>query len=140
MSDFISQYTKRAVRGAAILTNSYVSATVQVDPMSPNAGANQDLSPFNQLIVLVQFTIGSLTDGRVKIEFSPDGTTWYQETTSSVAAGVETDSVLEHAFTASGNYRLAIPLLDRFVRISAKGTGTVTSSSMAIDVVAGVTP
>ena len=57
---------------------------------------------------------------------------FYQETSSSVSSGTSTDTVLVHTFTATGKYRIAAPLLDRYVRISVKGTGTTTSSSAKI--------
>jgi hypothetical protein len=39
--------------------------------------------------------------------------------------------------SATGAYRLAIQLKDRFVKISAKGTGTVDDSSLTIKAVTG---
>jgi hypothetical protein len=92
----------------------------------------------NQLIVLVKFTIGSLTSGQVKVEFSHDGTTYYQQTFTSISTGTSTASLGEYSFTASGNYRFEIPIKDNYIKISGKGTGTVTGSSMTIDAVIGV--
>jgi hypothetical protein len=68
---------------------------------------------------------------------STEASTWYQETASSVTGGTSTETELEHKFTASGTYRLAIPLKDRYIKISAKGTGTVTGSLMDIDLIMG---
>lgn len=119
-------YIVKPVRTAAILTNSYVAGTVLTE-----------LSSLNQLVLLIQFTKGSLTSAEYKIEFSPDNTTWYQETASSIAAGTSTDTLLEHTTTATGNLRVPIELKDRYVRISVKGTGTVTSSSMTVDAIVG---
>jgi len=62
---------------------------------------------------------------------------WHQETFSAISGGTSTDSLGEHTVTASGKYRIAIPLKDRFVRVSSKGTGTVTNSLMAIDAIIG---
>lgn len=188
------------VRSSAILTTSYVAGTVT------DEAQNQ-----NQLIVLVDFTKGSLTSAELKVEFTnqrkytlaydnqtanftvgatvyntnktasgeitadtdggtsgtltltnvrgtftdnegivdssggaalangtlADASDYYQETASAVSGGTSTDSILEHTFTATGKYRLPIPLKDRFVRISVKGTGTTTSSLMAIKAVIG---
>lgn len=112
---------KKLVRGAAILTTSYVAGTV--------LQRNNDQ---NQLIIEADFTKGSLTSLQIKVEFSEDGTNYYQETSKSTTGGTETDTLVEHEVTASGAYRLAIPIMDRYIKISSKGTGTVTGSSLAI--------
>lgn len=109
------------VRAAAVLTNSYVAGTVL-----------SECSGYNQLMVLASFTIGSLTDCQIKIEFSNDGTTYYQETFDSISSGTNTESLGVRKLTATGNYRFAVPVRDRYIKISAIGTGTVTSSSLAI--------
>ena len=86
--------------------------------------------------MLVQITLGSLTSVEIKIEFSPDNSTWFQEVIDSPNSLTQfTSSQGDRTFTASGNYRIAIPIADNFIRISAKGTGTVTSSSCTIDAV-----
>lgn len=115
------------VRSAAILTTSYVAGTV--------LDRAQD---YNQLVLLVSFTKGSLTTAEVKIEFSNDGSTYYQETFQSISSGTSTDTVGEHALSATGNYTIMVPILSRYIKVSAKGTGTVTSSSMAITAMLGV--
>lgn len=90
------------------------------------------------MILLVDFTIGSLTTAEIKVEFSTDQTTYYQETFGSISGGTETDTLGIHQIGATGKYRIPIQLKDRFVKISAKGTGTVTNSLMAISAVVGV--
>lgn len=120
-------YVKKAVRSAAILTDSYVAGTVL-----------ENTHEYNQCTVLVDFTKGSLTSLEVKVEFSPDGTTYYQETAQAVSAGTATETLMEHTFTASGKYRIPIQVNDRYIKVSTKGTGTVTSSSATVDVILGV--
>lgn len=113
------------VRAAAILTTGYVAGTV-ID----NAYG------YNQLDILWKFTLGSLTSGELKVEFSIDnGTSYYQDTNAAVSAGTTTVTLNEYTQTATGNYRISIPISARLVKISAKGTGTVTSSSCKIDAV-----
>lgn len=117
------------VREAAILTTSYVAGTV-IDTEGIR----------NQLIIYYDFTIGSLTDARIQVEFADQNlatSTWYQETASSIAAGVDTISPCYHKITATGKGRIAINVMDRYVKISAIGTGTVAGSSMAITGVVG---
>jgi hypothetical protein len=120
-------YVQKSVRAAAILTNSYVAGTV-ID----------SAHEYNQLIVLVDFTKGSLTSGEIKVEFSPDGTTYYQETFQAVSTGTATETLGVHTIAADGKYRISIPIMDRYIKISANGTGTVTSSSMAITALLGI--
>lgn len=109
------------IRSAAILTTSYVAGTVL-----------SDCTGYNQLVLYVAFTIGSLTDAQIKIEYSPDGVTYYQETYDGISGGTNTESLGARRFTATGNYRITVPVRDRYIRVSAIGTGTVTGSSMAI--------
>jgi hypothetical protein len=127
----LSDNTKYIVRDSAVLTTSYVAGKVLGQELSA------DPSKHNQLIIYVDFTKGSLTTGEVKVEFSPDGRNWYQETASSISSGTITETVGEHQFSVNGKYRLAIPMNDAYVRISAKGTGTVTGSLMGISALLG---
>lgn len=122
MSNTITNFRFESVRAAAILTNSYVAGTVIADAQS-----------FNQLFIDAYFTKGSLTDAQIKVEFSWDGTNYVQETFGAVSGGTETDSLGVHLLGASGNYQIAVPIVARYIKISAIGTGTVTSSSLKID-------
>ncbi len=121
----MSEYKKLPVRAAAILTTSYV------------AGAVIELNPnHNQLVIYLDFTLGSLTSLELKVEFSNNSTDFFQEShESSVAAGVATVVPKNYTVTATGKYRIPIPVKDRYVKISTKGTGTVSGSSAAVDVI-----
>lgn len=122
---------KHTVRSSVILTNAYVAGTVI-----------SDLGLKNQLIIIVDFTKGSLDSASIKIEFGYydlQGTPSYaQETFENVSGGVATETLGTHIFSATGVYRIAIPLKDHSVKISAIGTGTVTNSLMAISAISGV--
>ncbi len=123
------------IRAAAILTNSYVASTI--------IGGNTNVRPtprdYNQLALYCAFTIGSLTSCSIKVEFAPypAAATYYQEAdeTSSVSANVDTRAVnlVLHQLSITGNYRFQIPIMDEVIKVSAIGTGTVTSSSLQID-------
>ena len=126
-------YSEAIVRSSAILTGSYVAGTV-IGTLS--AFSRTELN--NQLLLYISFTKGSLTSAEVKIEYSADATTYYQETYSAISGATSTDTIGEHTMTATGNYRLAIPIKDRFIKVSAKGTGTTTNSLMAILAVIGI--
>lgn len=117
----------QTIRDAAILTGSYVAATTL-----------EDVHAYNQLILYVDFTIGSLTTAEIKVEFSADNTNFYHEAVEgSPSSGVAGVDPYVRQLSATGAFRLAIPIKDRYVKVSAKGTGTATSSSMTIKAVTG---
>ena len=78
-------FTTKSVRAAAILTGSYVAGTV-ID----TGGI------YNQVLLNVVYTKGSLTSAEIKIEFSSDNLTFYQETNPSVSTGTTTETLAEH--------------------------------------------
>jgi hypothetical protein len=120
----MEDYIVKAIRASLVLTDAYV------------AGTTLDLSAkYNKIALLLDFTIGSLTTAEYKIEFSPDNTNWYQETASVVTAGVSADTLASHQINATGKYRLLVPVVDRYMKVSVKGTGTMTNSLMKVDAV-----
>ncbi len=119
-------YQKTEVRASAILTTSYVAGDV-IGPINDE----------NQIVVLANYTKGSSDSAEIKIEFSPDNSTWYQESFGSISGGTDTISLAEHTIAASGLYRIPVPVKDNYVRVSVKGTGTMTSSLMDVSVVNG---
>ena len=127
-----NNYSIKSVRASSVLTGSYVAGTV----IGPR-GLNPSIDPVsnNQLVLYFDFTLGSLTSAELKVEFSDDGVNYYQETTSSLASGTSTDKLTEHTISATGKYRLAFQICDRYIRVSVKGTGTVTNSLLAIDAI-----
>lgn len=119
-----TDYKVYPVRTSAILTGSYVAGTVI-----------SDVKGSNTMDVLVAFTIGSLTDASIKIEYSTDGTTYYQESAQATTTGVTTETLQSHKFAATGNYRIQVPIKAPYIKISAIGNGTATSSLMGINAV-----
>ncbi len=122
-----------SLRSSAILTTSYVAA----DVIGGDVSQQHVVRGSNQLIILADFTIGSLTSLELKVETSIDGLSWYQESFGSISAGTDTVSLGEHTNTATGKYRIPIPVNEPYIRISAKGTGTVTSSLLQLDAIIG---
>lgn len=125
--------TEKTVREEAILTTSYVAGTVLGAETDPT-----DVTKYNQLILKVRFTIGSLTSAQVKVEFSSDNSIYDQEITETVSGGTITCAVAERSFAATGNFEIPIPISARYIKVSAKGTGTVDDSLMAIKAVLAV--
>ena len=74
---------------------------------------------------------------------TPSGNTvgdyyWQQEVGESYSAGVTTTVPTTHLFTSAsqaavGAFRLAIPINDRYIRISTIGVGTLTSCVVRVD-------
>lgn len=119
-------------RAGAAVTTSYVAGNVI------------DAWKYDQLIIFLSNTKASLTSTEFIVEFSPDGTNWYQESAESISGGTATDRELAHTIVAANQsasaqgYRFAIPITDRYIRISVKGTGTVAASSVSLDVIVGI--
>ena len=121
-----NKYEVKTIRASTVLTNSYVAATVI------GQNDNNQIQELNQLVLEADFTIWSLTSLEIKIEFSDDGVTYRQETFSSISWGTDTLSLWEHTCTATGVYEIATPFKAKFVKVSAKGTWTVTSSLLTL--------
>lgn len=121
MKQLFTDYIVKDIRSAAILTNSYVAGTVL-----------EDCQGLQQANLLVSFTKGSLTSGEVKVEFSADGTSYFQETFSAITSWTSAETLGIHQMTASGNYIINLPINYRYIKVSVQGTGTVTGSSMSV--------
>lgn len=119
-------YISKVIRSAAILTGSYVAGTTL-----------EDLQSQDKLVLLVDFTKGSLTTAEIKIEYSHDGSNWFQESAKSTSGGTVTETLVEHQLSASGKYNIPLDMKARYAKVSAKGSGTATGSSLAITAIVG---
>lgn len=128
----MQDYFITPIRAAAILTGSYVAGTV-IGPTTPGAPANK-----NQMNLLVDFTLGSLTSASIKVEFSHDGTTYFQDTFMNISGATADLSPGVYRVAADGKYIINVPIKYNYVKVSAIGTGTATDSSMTIDAIIGV--
>jgi len=116
-----------SVRAAAILTLSYVAGTIL-----------ENVQEYDQIIIEPTITIGNATDIRIIVEFSMDGTNYARELGSAYSAGATTTIANEYILpAASGRYRIAIPIKDRFIKISVKGTVDITGTSATIQAALG---
>lgn len=69
---------------------------------------------------------------------TPSDTSFYQETFSSLTSGTDTVSLGEHTTTAAtSKFFYSFSTKYPYVRVSVKGTGTTTSSLLALDAVIG---
>lgn len=129
-----TSFENKEVRSSAVLTNSYVAGTI----LGAETSHPTLVHEYTQAIVNLDLTLGNLTSAQLKIEFSKDGTTYEQETASAVSGGTSTDTAIEHSFSAAGNYRIPVSILDRFLKISVKGTGDTTDSLAGVNVSLGI--
>lgn len=128
------------IRASAVLTTSYVASSMV------------DVGNCNEVVLYVAFTKGSLTTAELKFQFSPldrpvesTDADWYDYPISNTAAGSTSSDeflaplrVYVQQLDTTGNKMFPIPAKARKFRVKAKGTGTVTSSLLAIRCVAGV--
>ena len=115
-----------SVRSSSILTNAYV------------AGETIDANDSNTLVLYIDYTGSNLTSADIKISYSFDESSWYQESMSASATGTTTQYENIHRLISDGTYRLKIPVMDRYVKVEAIGNGVVTGSLLAIDSYVGV--
>lgn len=118
---------KQTIRAAAILTTSYVAS----DPVD---GGNSSLVTF-----YFTYTKGSLTNLKLQFERSADGVAWFPVTAVKYADPVSgavaaTLGVVEYTYEGTGNFEVSLGCGGEQLRVQAKGTGTVTGSSLAIQV------
>ena len=113
---------KTAVRAEAVLTTSYVNGTI-ID----------EVENYNQLDLYCYFTLGSLTSVEIRVESSLDNTNFVQETNLSISGATGTLTKGEYTITTGGNFKISLPISAHYVRVAAKGTGTVTDSLLQID-------
>jgi hypothetical protein len=121
-------YKVTNVRNRAVLTTSYVAGKVI-----------EDVQNLNQMVLHIDFTKGNLASAEIKVEFSIDGVNYEQLTSGTVDTnGLET--LNPHVLTIGADAKFAhlLPIKARYIKISAKGTGTVTGSLLKIRTVCGV--
>ena len=112
----------QTLREDAILTTGYVASN------------NIRLTVYHDIGVFFSIDKGSLTSFQYKIQWSPDGTTWYDEVTETITAGSITDTVCSYTIVLSGDvdYYKLFPYRGNYLRVQVKGIGTVTGSSCAV--------
>ena len=98
--------------------------------------AQIDVDGMQQLVLYIRYIVGSGESNNVLtmlIDFSPDGTNFYQEATEAVSTSTITEYQATRVFTgaaASTTYslRVAIPIADvKKIRIAFSETGVVTN-------------
>jgi hypothetical protein len=140
MTSFTTSDDPVILRASLIPTTAYV------------ASSPQRIKGWNQLVVVMDLTLGSLTSAQMQVEMaSPSGNAtpaagdWYAYTARAaadptVSAGLAPIAVGRAAFSFSLTDRYAIPLdrvVGKWIRVQVKGTGTLTNSLIAVSMVEG---
>ena len=111
------------VRSAAILTTAYVAAS------------SFEIEHTDQLTLLVDFTLGSSSGCRIKIEFSDDDSDYYQEDFAEWSGSDLIHAVMVHRLNATAKLPISLPVAHKYCRISAQALTTGTGTSLSIKAV-----
>ena len=98
--------------------------------------AQIDVDGMQQLVLYIRYTVGSAETNNVLtmlLDFSPDGTNFYQEATEAVSTSTITEYQATRVFTgaSAGAYslRVAIPIADlKKIRIAFSETGVASNA------------
>ena len=115
-----SNIRRIVIRAAAALTTSYVTSN------------SFNIQGANQLQLLVSFTKGDSDGCRLKIEFSEDGSSWYQESIVEYSSGDANHSPLARKIEDSANLVLSVPTSSSFLRVSGQAITSGTSTSFSV--------
>ncbi len=109
------------VRAAAALTTSYIASDVL------------KIQGANQLQLLVSFTKGSSDGCKLRIEFSEDQLTWYQESVADLLATNDVEHApLTRKINDSANFIISIPISASFLRVSSQAITSGTGTSLSV--------
>ena len=108
-----------------------VGADVGAD-LAVNMAKSVPLDNANQGILYVDFTKGSSDGVRLWLEFSYDQVDWYEEAIETISSDTMTAAAGTRLIEDTCNRRLALPVADNWVRISAKAETSATNAQVGI--------
>lgn len=109
------------------LTTSYVATS---------AKSVIDVSNFDEGILYIDYTpLSAAAHLTYKVEFSPDGSTFYQETAEEVSSGASEVYLKTRDFNgstsgASHKFASSLPVADRYLKVSVKNSAASGTVSM----------
>ena len=115
-----SNIRRIVIREATALTTSYVTSD------------NFNIQGANQLQLLVSFTKGNSDGCRLKIEFSEDRSTWYQESIVEYSLGDAIHAPLARKISNSANLVFSVPISASFLRVSGQAITSGTGTSLSV--------
>lgn len=127
--DTVDYFGTEPFKGSDTLRTSVVLTNAYVDTDTVN------LSDYTAVALLFDITKGSLTSIQYRIWVSYDNLNWYVEATETVGAGSVTDVPGVYTTTSSENYFKILNMYPPYMKLEVKGTGTVTGSLLAVDIV-----
>ncbi len=88
----------------------------------------------NQVQLLISFTKGDSDGCRLKIEYSEDQITWYQESMVSEFPSINdvTHSMMTRKIDDSGNYVLSIPVSSSYIKVSVQAITSGDNTLLSI--------
>lgn len=121
--------------------SSIANSTVTLSPVTLTATGSDnrkqiDVDGMQQLVLYIKYTTGTAETNNVlnmTIDFSPDGTNFYQEATEAVSTSTITEYQATRQFTGASaataySIRVAIPIADlKKVRIAFSETGVASN-------------
>ncbi len=113
------------IRPDQVLTGSYV------------AGNILETINYKQVTIYVEYTKGDETSMQVKVETGNDTTTMYQDTEYTYAGGVDTGVPKVVTYSATGNYRIPLPVTDKYLKVSVQATGGTPTGTAMVDAYLG---
>jgi hypothetical protein len=116
----------KTLRESAVLTTSFVDSEIM------------NIQGANQVQLLVCFTKGNSTGCRLKVEFSEDQSTWYQE---SMTSEFPSANDVEHTLVArkisdTGNYAISIPVSASYLRASVQAVDSGDNTLLSVEATA----
>ncbi len=108
------------IREALILTTGYVASDSII------------IKNADQLQLWVAFTKGSSNGVRLKIEYSDDDSTFFQESRYSLVGTEFQHVAVIRTIIASANLVISLPVAAKYVKVSAQAISSGTSTLLAI--------
>jgi hypothetical protein len=128
MANFFSSFRfVGPLRTTAVLTNNYV-----VFKTFSTGAEKSVVNDSTHLVLFYDYTKGASDSLELKIEHSFDGINWFAETSEAISSGVGTVSHKNLTTATAGKATYTAPTIAPYIRISAKVTGTVTSSDLVV--------
>jgi hypothetical protein len=134
MSNYPVQNVLPLINCTKTVAGAFTFALVSLESTGTDNRAEVDVDGMEQAILHIRYRVGEAETGNVlvaKVEFSPDGTNYFQEATEAVATATITQYQATRQFTgaAAGNYdfRIAIPVADiKKLRVTFTETGVAS--------------
>lgn len=117
------------------LTTSYQTCSVIIGAdTATGVFGNDGALPYDQLILYVEFLLGSAIDGRIQLRESPDGENWYDYSAETIdgSTGVGTINSQSFKFGASATAVIPVQVRSPFIAVLKKASTSAVNAQMGI--------